>query len=166
MHIALVILLTNTSYDKEEHLADHKSCISTLNILFNKEHGDFCRLYWITNLHRNPYRENKSTGASTFWGKWLFLKVADILTAVKEAIQSYWGKVFSCSTFNNMCILKYCKYFQDNLNSLSFFGNFVSPSMWLFYKTQIIIMWQCIQTLINISQNAVIFKMERNVTNW
>ena len=27
----------NTSYDKEEHLADHKSYISSLNILVNKE---------------------------------------------------------------------------------------------------------------------------------
>jgi hypothetical protein len=28
----------NTSYDKEEHLADHKSFISSLYILFSKEH--------------------------------------------------------------------------------------------------------------------------------
>ena len=28
----------NTSYDKEEYLADHKSFISVFNILFNKEH--------------------------------------------------------------------------------------------------------------------------------
>ena len=31
----------NTSYDKEEHLTDNKSIISSLNILFYKEHGDF-----------------------------------------------------------------------------------------------------------------------------
>ena len=140
MHTALVILLTNTSYDKEEHLADHKSFISSLNILSNKEHGDFSRLYWITHLQKNPYRENTSTGASTFSRKWLFLEVADILTAVKEAIQSYGGKVYSRSSFNNMWILKYCKDVLDNLNSLSFLGNFVCPNVWLFYTTQISMM--------------------------
>jgi hypothetical protein len=53
----------NTSYDKEEHLADHNSFISSLNILFNKEHDDFCCLYWIPKLYKNPYRENNTTGA-------------------------------------------------------------------------------------------------------
>jgi hypothetical protein len=147
-------------------LADHKSFISTFMILFNKEHGDFSRLYWITNLHKNPYRENTFTGAFTFSRKQLFLMVADILTVVKEAIKSHWGKVYSRRSFNHMWILKYCKDVLDNLNSLSFFGNFVCPNMWLFYTIKIIIMWKCIQTLKNISQNAVIFKMERNVTNW
>jgi hypothetical protein len=56
----------NTSYDKEEHLADHKSFISSLNILLNKEHDDLSRLYWIPKLYRNPYRENNTTGAYSF----------------------------------------------------------------------------------------------------
>jgi hypothetical protein len=42
----------NTSYDKEEQLADHKSFISSLNILFNKEHDDFSRLYEYQNFTR------------------------------------------------------------------------------------------------------------------
>ena len=56
----------NTSYDKEEYLADHKSLISSLNILPNKEHDDFSRLYWITKLHKNPYTEKNTTSASPF----------------------------------------------------------------------------------------------------
>ena len=56
----------NTSYDNEENLADHKSLISSLNILLNKEHDDFSSLYWITKLHKNPYTEKNTTGASTF----------------------------------------------------------------------------------------------------
>ena len=55
-----------TSYDNEEHLADQKSLISSLNTLLNKEHNDFSSLYWITKLHKNPYTENNTTGASTF----------------------------------------------------------------------------------------------------
>ena len=56
----------NTSYDKEEHLADHKSYISSLNILVNKENDDFSSWYWITKLHKNPHTEKNTTGASTF----------------------------------------------------------------------------------------------------
>ena len=56
----------NTSYDKDDHLAVRKSFISSLNILFNKEHDDHSCVYWITKLHKNPYGENNTTGASTF----------------------------------------------------------------------------------------------------
>jgi hypothetical protein len=62
----------NTSYDKydkEEQLADHKSFISSLNILFYKEHDDFSRLYWISKLYKNPYRGNNTTGGYSFWRK-------------------------------------------------------------------------------------------------
>ena len=55
-----------TSYDKEEYLADHKSLISSLNTLVNKENYDFSSWYWITKLHKNPYTEKNTTGASTF----------------------------------------------------------------------------------------------------
>jgi hypothetical protein len=37
-----------------------------LNILVNKENDDFSSWYWITKLHKNPYTENNTTGASTF----------------------------------------------------------------------------------------------------
>ena len=56
----------NISYDKEEYLADQKSLISSLNTLLNKEHNDFSSLYWITKLHKNPYTENNTIGASPF----------------------------------------------------------------------------------------------------
>ena len=81
----------NTSYDKEEYLADHKSFISSLNILLNKEHDDFSSLYWITKLHNNPYTEKNTTAASTFSKKLIVDKyMANILIALKEAIQSYY----------------------------------------------------------------------------
>ena len=37
----------------------------------------------------------------------LLINMSNILTAVKEGIQSYWEKVYSCSSFNQMWILKY-----------------------------------------------------------
>ena len=59
----------NTSYDKGKHLADHKSFISSLDILFNKEHDDFSRLYWVPKHYKNPNRGNNTTGAYSFWRK-------------------------------------------------------------------------------------------------
>ena len=59
----------NTSYDKEEHLADHNSFISSLNILSNKEHDDFSRLYRIPKLYKHPYKGTNTTGAYSFWRK-------------------------------------------------------------------------------------------------
>jgi hypothetical protein len=47
-------------------LADHKSLISSLNTLLNKEHDDFSSLYWITKFHKNPYTEKNTTSASHF----------------------------------------------------------------------------------------------------
>jgi hypothetical protein len=47
-------------------MADHKSLISSLNTLLNKEHNDFSSLYWITKLHKNPYTEKNITRASIF----------------------------------------------------------------------------------------------------
>jgi hypothetical protein len=35
----------NAGYGREENLADHKSFISELNILFSKEHDDISCLY-------------------------------------------------------------------------------------------------------------------------
>ena len=42
---------------------DHKSFISSLNVLFSKDHDDFCSWYCISKLHKNPYN---TTNASTF----------------------------------------------------------------------------------------------------
>jgi hypothetical protein len=53
------------------------------------------------------YKSNNTTGAYSFCRKWLFINMSYILTAVKEGIHSYWDRVYSCSNFNQMWILKY-----------------------------------------------------------
>ena len=53
----------STNYDKEEHLADHKSFIPSLNIMLSKEHDDLSRLYWIPKRYKNQYRGNNTTGS-------------------------------------------------------------------------------------------------------
>ena len=84
--------------------------------------------------------------------------MANILTAVKEGIQSYWNKVYSRSSFNQMWILKYWIFwiiviivlFQKcSLSKHVPFLHFTDYSA-----------WECIKTFQNISKKAVIFKMQ------
>jgi hypothetical protein len=86
-----------------------------------------------------------------------------ILTAVKDEIQSYWDNVYSCSSFNQMWILKYGIFwiiliivlFQKfSLSQHGTFPHFTDQSS-----------WECITTFKDIIKNAVIFKMVRNFTN-
>jgi hypothetical protein len=146
----------NTSYDKEEHLADHKSFMSSLNILFNKEHDDFSRLYWIPKFHNNPYTGNNTKGAYSFWRHELLINMANILTAVKEGIHSYWNKVYSRSSFNQMWTLQYWILWINVI-----IRNFVCLSLHFTDHSP----RECIKTFQVITNNAVIFKMVRNVAN-
>ena len=139
----------NISYDKEEHLADHKSFISSLNIMFNKEHEDFSPLFWIPKLHKYPYRERNTTCAYSFSRN--YFKI--ILTAVKDGIQSYWSNVYSRSSFNQMWILKYWIFwiiliivlFQKfSLSKHGTFLHFTDHSS-----------WECINTFKDVIKNAV-----------
>jgi hypothetical protein len=56
----------NTSNGRDENLADHKSFISSLNILFSKEHDGISCLYLIAKFHNNLNTGNNTTGAYSF----------------------------------------------------------------------------------------------------
>jgi hypothetical protein len=49
----------NTSYNQEKYLADNKSFISSLNILFNKEHEDFSSWYFSVSTFDWSYYVNR-----------------------------------------------------------------------------------------------------------
>ena len=82
-------------------------------------------------LHKNPYRWNNTTGAYSFWRKLLLINMTNILTAVKGGIHSYWDKVYSRCSFNQMWILKYFIFWIIVIIVL--IRNFVCPNMWLLY---------------------------------
>ena len=54
-----------TSFDKDEILANHRSCMISLNIPSGKESEDLPYLYWIPKLHKTPYKERYIVGSST-----------------------------------------------------------------------------------------------------
>jgi hypothetical protein len=49
------------------------------------------------------------------------------LSSVKEGLQSYCNKVYSCSIFNTMWILKYSYDLLDNFNSVLILEKFICP---------------------------------------
>jgi hypothetical protein len=89
--------------------------------------------------------------------------MANILTAVKEGIQSYWNTVYSRSSFNQMWRLKYwilwiiviiVLYQKFRLSNYVTFVPFTDHSS-----------WECIKTFQNNIKNPDIFIMGRNATN-
>jgi hypothetical protein len=87
----------------------------------------------------------------------------NILTAVKGGIQSYWVKAYSRGGFNQMWILNYwifcimliiVLFKKCSMSKHVTFQHFTNHAS-----------WECIKTLKHVINNAVIFKMVRNVTN-
>jgi hypothetical protein len=93
----------------------------------------------------------------------LILFQENILTALKEGIQSYWDKFYSRGSFNHMWILNYW-IFCINLIIVLFQKCSMSKHVNFPHITNHA-SWECIKTLKHIINNAVIFKMVRNVTN-
>ena len=78
-----------TSFDKDEILANHSSFLTSLNIPSGEESEDLPYLYWITKLHKTPYKERYIAGSSTCSTKELSIHLTKILSAVKEGQQKY-----------------------------------------------------------------------------
>ena len=71
------------------------SDISSMDILIKDENDNLPTLYWILNLHKNPYRERYIIGSSnnSTTKKHLFITRTEIVFAVKSRLQLYCDKV-------------------------------------------------------------------------
>jgi len=77
-----------TSFEKEEVLVNHKSFMSSMNILINEEYNDLHTLYYILKLHNNSHRERYIVCSSTCSTIELSITMTQLLSAVKEGLQS------------------------------------------------------------------------------
>ena len=114
MHNTLVILLTKilivtkrtfliiTSHSYHQWIFCLRKTMMTLLVYIESQN--------ITWIHIEK-------GVSTCPTKELFINMANILSAVKEGLQSYCNKVYSHRSFNQMLILKYRKDILESLNS-------------------------------------------------
>ena len=91
-----------TSFNKDEILANHRSCMASLNIPSGKESEHLPYLYWIPNFHKTPYKERYIAGSSTCSTKELAIHLTKIMSVVKERQQKYCETVYSRSGINHM----------------------------------------------------------------
>ena len=94
----------------------------------------------------------------------LILFQENMLTAVKKVIQSYWDKVYSRSSFNQMWILNYWIFWVISIIVLFQKFSLFKHVTFLHFTNHSL--WECIKTFKNIINNAAIFKMVRLLTNW
>ena len=108
MHNALVILLTEILVMTKRIIWLMTSYL--LNILFRKDHV-FMTTFLIYIEYQNFTRMHTDEiilPVFILFGETnCFLNMANMLTAVKEGKHSYWDKVYSRSSFNQIWILKY-----------------------------------------------------------
>jgi hypothetical protein len=119
----------NTNYGREENLADHKSFISSLNILLSKENDDISCLYWITKFHNNLNRGNNITGAYSF-SRQQFHCCQRRNVMILEKVYSRSSLTFKSNVDTGTLDL------LDNFNYRSIWEISLCPNMWLLYTLQ------------------------------
>jgi len=79
----------HTRFDKESTFANHKSFVASVNIPINAENDALPTLYWISNIHKNPYREGYIAGSSTCSTKELSISMTYIVPAVRGRLKAH-----------------------------------------------------------------------------
>jgi hypothetical protein len=110
-----------TNLTKNEILQNHLSVLNAFDIPKNQDQFDLLYLYWISKLHKNPYKQRYIAGSSKCSTKPLSLLLTKLLTAIKELLQRYCSAAYSRSGVNQMWILKNFKELLENSKSYDFF---------------------------------------------
>ena len=76
-----------------------------------EEDIDLPKLYWISKLHKNPYKQSYIAGSAKCSTKSLSQILIQILTAVKQGLQKYCDTAYARSSVNQMWVLKNSKEF-------------------------------------------------------
>ena len=115
-----------TAMSKDEILQNHRSVMLTFGISLAEEDINLLKLYWISKLHKNPYKQRDIAGSSKCStkkrvreNKPLSLILTQILTAVKKGLQKYCDTAYARSGLNQKWILKNSKELLENLKAQS-----------------------------------------------
>ena len=110
-----------TAMSKKEILQNHHSVMLTFGISHPEEDIDLPKLYWIPELHKNPYKQIYIAGSAKCSIKPLSQMLTRILTAVK-GLQKYCDTTYARSGVNQMWILKNSKELLENLKEQSLYS--------------------------------------------
>jgi hypothetical protein len=90
-----------------EILQNHRSVLDTFNIpMSGMNEFELPYLCWTPKLHKNPYKHRYIAGSSKCSTKPLFLLLTNILTDVKEKLQTFCATTYAISGVNQMWILE------------------------------------------------------------
>ena len=102
-----------TAMSKDKILQNHHSVMLTFGTSLPEKDIDLPKLYWIPNLHKNPYKQGYIAGSAVL-NQPLSQILTWILTALKEGFQRYCNSAYAMSGVNQMYILKNSKELLEN----------------------------------------------------
>ena len=123
MNLVLILRFGNPTYtptalSKDGILQNHRSVLDTFNIpVKGMNEFELPYLYCIPKLHKNSYKHRYIAGSSKCSTKPLSLLLTNILTTVKEKLQTYCATTYAKNGVNQMWILKNSKELLANLNA-------------------------------------------------
>ena len=109
-----------TDFSASEVLDNHKSVLTSFGIQTTDEELDLPYSFWISKMHKNPYKHRFIAGSSKYSTKPLSIQLKKLLTHIKQGLQKYCETSFSSSEVNQMWILKNSKELLGHLQSPNF----------------------------------------------
>ena len=109
-----------TDFSASEVLDNHKSVLTSFGIETSDDELDLPYIYWISKMHKNPYKHRFIAGSSKCSIKLLSIILTKLLTHIKLGLQKYCETAYSRSGINQMWILKNSKELLEHLKSPTF----------------------------------------------
>ena len=110
---------TPTTITKEEILENHWFVLCSFGISKKDEELDLPTLYWISKLHKCPFKQRYIAGPANCSTKALSKLLTYILPTVKPVLESYNNTSYLRSGMNQMWILKNWKDLLEYIQSRS-----------------------------------------------
>ena len=147
-----------TDFSASEVLDNHKSVLTSFGIETSDDELDLPYIYWISKMHKNPYKHRFISGSSKCSTKPRSILLTKLLTHIKQGLQKYCETAYSRSGINQMWILKNSKELLEHLKSPTF-NHVTSIKSFDFSTLYATIPHQKLKVrLTSIIRNAFIFK--------
>ena len=105
-----------TDYFASEVLDNLKFVLGSFGIDTNNNELDLPYIYWIPQMHKNPYKYRFIAGSTKYSTKPLSILFTKLLSHIKQCLQKNCERVDSIRGVNQMLILNNSKGLLDHLN--------------------------------------------------
>ena len=109
-----------TDFSASKVLDNHKSVLTSFGKDPNEDELDLQHIYWISKMHKNPYKHRFIAGSARCSTKPRSILLTKLLTHIKQGLQKYCETAYTRSGVNQMWILKNSKELLEHLKSPNF----------------------------------------------